>query len=106
MKSYETIEGTNKSLKVHLFYNKGGMNYFHGKEEKRGYYLSVQPVEIKQCDGYQMETSIAFSGAKRLILEVKRQSDKAYNQAVAMHNEELTDLKEYVLSKMNLAQMN
>lgn len=106
MKSYETIEGTNKSLKVHLYYDKGGMNYFHGKEEKRGYYLLVQPVEFMQCDSYQMESYVAFSGAKRLVLEVKRQSDKAYNQAVAMHHEELTDLREYVLSKMKLAQMN
>lgn len=101
MKSYESIEGTNKSLKVHVFYNKGGMNHFHGKEERRGYYISVTPVEIKQCDGYQMESFLAFSGAKRLVLEVKRQSDKAYNQAVAMHKEELTDLREYVLANMN-----
>jgi hypothetical protein len=101
MKSYETIEGTNKSLKVHLFYNKGGMNYFHGKEERRGYYLSVTPVEIEQRNGYQTEHFLMFSGAKRLVLEVKRQSDKAYNQAVAMHNEELKYLREYVLARMN-----
>jgi hypothetical protein len=100
MKSYETIEGTSKSLKINVYYNKGGMNYFHGKEERRGYYLSVTPVEIKQCEGYQMESFLAFSGAKRLVLEVKRQSDKAYNQAVAMHNEELKDLREYVLANM------
>jgi galactokinase/mevalonate kinase-like predicted kinase len=101
MKSYEQIEGTNKSLKVHLFYNKGGMNYFNGKEERRGYYLSVTPVEIEQRNGYQSESFLMFSGVKRLVLEVKRQSDKAYNQAVAMHNEELKDLREYVLAQMN-----
>lgn len=106
MKSYETIEGSIKSLEIKVYYNKGGMNYFHGKEERRGYYLSVTPIEFMQCDSYQMTSYTAFSGAKRLVLEVKRQSDKAYNQAVAMHNEELTDLKEYVLSKMQLAQMN
>lgn len=100
MKSYETIEGTDKSLKVHLYYDKGGMNYFHSTVEKRGYYLSVTPVEIKQCDGYQMESYLAFSGAKRLVLEVKRQSDKAYNQAIAMHKDELTDLRNYVLAKL------
>jgi hypothetical protein len=101
MKSYETIEGTNKSLKINVYYNKGGMNYFHGKEERRGYYLSVTPVEIEQRNGYQTESVLMFSGAKRLVLEVKRQSDKAYNQAVAMHNEELKDLREYVLARMN-----
>ena len=31
-------------IRVELYYDKGGMNYFTGKTERRGYYLSAVPV--------------------------------------------------------------
>ena len=31
MKKYEKIEGSNKELKIEVFYDKGGMNYFNSK---------------------------------------------------------------------------
>lgn len=101
MKKYEQIENTNKSLKIEVYYHKGGMNYYNYQVEKRGYYLSVCPVEIKRENGYSIESFMAFSGVKRLLLEVGRKSDKAYGQAVNMLEQHLPELRTYILSKVN-----
>jgi len=99
MKTYETINGTNKSLKIQVYYNLGGINYFTYKNEARGYYLSVSPVEVSQSNGCTIESYTAFSGTKILLLETKRKSDKAYAQAVELSKNELPRLKEYVLKQ-------
>ena len=88
-------------MKIEVYYNKGGMNYFHGKVERRGYYVSVVPVELTQCNGYQMESFMAFSGVKVFLLEVGRKSDKAYNEAVKLAENEIPRAKELVLAKVN-----
>lgn len=67
-------------IKVELFYSKGGYNYFTGKEEKRGVYVSFCPVSREVRDGYTMESFFAFSGVKFLIKEMKRKSQKALDE--------------------------
>ena len=100
MKKYEKIEGTNKELKIEVFYNKGGMNYFSSKVEPRGYWLSMRQVERKVEDrGIVIESYDMFSGAKAFLLEVKRKSDKAYEQALVLAEEKMMDLKLHVLGK-------
>lgn len=100
MKKYEPIEGTNKELKITVYYAKGGVNYFTGKAEKRGYWLSVTPVEIRQGVGYQSESYMAFSGYKQFLLEVGRQSNKAYNQAVELAKQFEGSMKERVIDEV------
>lgn len=54
MKKYiEVKENSAKvtHLKIELYYDLGGMNYFTGRAENRGYYLSVTPVERGMRDG-------------------------------------------------------
>lgn len=83
MKQY--IEKQGYHLKVQIDYEKGGMNYFSGRESKRGYYIYVQPVRIEKLDGrIIVEQSIMFNGGKKLLFEVARQSQKAYEKACAM----------------------
>lgn len=60
------------NLNVSIYYDLGGMNYFSGKVEKRGYYFSITPEEISR--GFHSYT--AYSGRKALIKEVKRQTKK------------------------------
>lgn len=67
-------------IKVELFYSKGGYNYFTGKEEKRGMYISFTPVSREERDGYSMESFVAFSGVKFLVKEMKRKSQKAIDE--------------------------
>jgi hypothetical protein len=102
MKKYEAIEGTNIELKIQVYYSKGGMNYFQGVNEARGYYISVSPVERSTGDGYTIESSTAFSGTKKLLLEVKRLSNKAYDEAVKLAEAHEAYLKDHVLRKNNL----
>lgn len=101
MKKYiELKEKTRNAthLKIEVYYNKGGMNYFTYKDEKRGYYIAVSPVEKSG----NLESFIAFSGIKQLITEVKRQSEKAYLQAISEGEKLEKNLIDYVCTKNNI----
>lgn len=85
-------------LKVETYYSLGGMNYFTYKNEERGYYLSVVPVER----GNGMEGFVAFSGVKQLLYAVKRKSKKAEEEAEKLSASCLESLINHVLKKNNL----
>lgn len=63
-----------RSIKVYTRYSLGGMNYFFGTMDPRGYYLHVQIVE--QADGMESMTLLDDSGFRVNILPVMRQSAK------------------------------
>lgn len=64
-------------MKVDMHYSKGGLNVFTYKQERRGYYISFQPIRREGI----MESFIAFSGVKFLIREVSRASSKQEREA-------------------------
>jgi hypothetical protein len=100
-KSYEKIEGTDYELKIQVYYDKGGMNYFTSRPEARGYYLSVSPVQVERRDnGIMVESYAAFSGIKALVLPVQRQSPKAEKQAEELAQKMMPELKEQVTSNL------
>ncbi|MFZ9296645.1 MAG: hypothetical protein ACO259_10630 [Bacteroidia bacterium] len=102
MKNYELIKD-NLNLKIEVYYNKGGQNYFTYKNEARGYYLSVTPVNVeKRENNIVIECYTAFSGVKVLLNEVQRQSEKGYKTACELANFKIQDLKNFVLSKNNI----
>lgn len=75
---------TNKDktfLKCELYYSLGGMNYFTGRTEARGYYVSVSPVE--RGDGWESYT--AFSGWKKCVVECARKGKKAEAKALEVY---------------------
>lgn len=72
------------TLKVQVYYNKGGVNWATMREEERGYYFSMTPVRIEDHGNYKVEETRMFSGCKALILPVNRQSQKRFEQAKAM----------------------
>ena len=75
---------TNKEktfLKCELYYSLGGMNYFTGRTEARGYYVSVSPVE--RGDGWVSYT--AFSGWKKCVVECARKGKKAEAKALEVY---------------------
>jgi len=104
METKELIERGGKTLEVTVTYNIGGMNYFQGVSEKRGYYLSVTPVEItKSADGRtQSRRYTAFSGTKILLNEVKRQSNKEFERAKVLAEQEKEKLIKHVMQKNNI----
>lgn len=102
MKKYIKIEGKNTELKIEVYYHKGGLNYFTYKNEPRGYYVSVLPVEIQRMDnGIVMESFAAFSGIKSFLKEVSRKSNKGYNDACIIAEGVIPELTEKVLAKVN-----
>ena len=93
---YEKIEGTeNKYLKFEMFYEKGGMNYWNGGNDKRGYYLSVRIVERKdEGRGFISESFMMFSGIKKLLMEVTRQNKKKLEECITLSKQYEQELKE------------
>lgn len=85
-------------IKVDTYYNLGGMNYWTGKNERRGYYLMVTPVEKRGI----MESVTIFTGIKECIKEVKRQSAKAEAEADEISKYYEDKLIQYVLEKNGL----
>lgn len=96
-KEYKEING--QTLKIELYYNLGGYNYFTGKMSDRGYYGSVTPVKLsKSSEGYTIEEYTAFSGVCKLIHPVKRKSKSAESKAEQIFNEDVKqELIDYVL---------
>lgn len=85
-------------LKVEVYYSLGGYNCWNGKNERRGYYLSVCPVERRG----NMESYVAFSGIKECLKEVSRKSSKAELAAENLAAEKMKDLINYILDKSGL----
>lgn len=77
-----------KFIEVEMFYSKGGMNVFTYKNESRGYYVRICPVEVMR----NMVSFVAFSGTKFCILECTRKSAKVEREAIAAANDECREL--------------
>lgn len=80
-------------VKVYLDYQLGGVNWANGQHEPRGYYAHVVPVSLEDCgDGVVMETCVAFSGGKWVLVECRRQSPKKEAEARKLFEERYRDL--------------
>lgn len=101
MKEYEKVEGTDYELKIQVYYDKGGMNYFTSRPEQRGYYVSVSPVQVeRRGNGIMVESYAAFSGVKMLVLPVQRQSPKAEAEAREKAMQVLPELKDAIKERI------
>jgi hypothetical protein len=72
----------NNNLKVKIYYDLGGLNMFTHTPKKRGYYISVTPVERSERNGVKLETITAFTGYSELLQECNRKSKKAEALAI------------------------
>lgn len=69
-------EFNQEHLEVEVFYSLGGMNYFSGRVEPRGYWVSVQPMtKTRMCSSF-----VGFTGVKGLIREAHRFSQKTLEE--------------------------
>lgn len=94
----------NNYVEVETKYNIGGMNYFTSREEARGYYLHVSPVEERRYDsGATSRIYQGFSGTKQLIHEVKRKSEKQALIADEKAYDRIQDLVEHVCEKNDIS---
>lgn len=101
MKKYIPIINETKNanfLKIEIYYSLGGMNYFTGRAENRGYYISVSPVYKNGIT----ESYTSFTGIKHCLNTVSRKSEKAYNNALTIAPEILHTLVNAVCAKNNI----
>ena len=94
------------SLRVELYYSLGGMNYWTYKQDGRGYYLSVTPVERTQHNGYMTEGYTMGSGVKMLIKEVNRKSAKVAAEAEVLAQPHIQELIDYICNKEGVEVIN
>lgn len=95
MEKYLATTTPNKFIKIYTYYKKDTMNYFTYKNEARGYYLSVTPVE--RARGFE-----AFTGFKILLKEVTRASKKAEAEAEAIAERDWKKYAEIAANKAGL----
>jgi hypothetical protein len=101
-KLLQTTKSEEQKIEVSVSYSLGGMNYFSGRQEPRGYYLHVSPIKIEQHEGYTSRSFTAFSGGKWLILEAKRKSPKQLAQAVELAKHKEDEAVKHILLKSGL----
>jgi hypothetical protein len=96
MKNYQPIPGSNLQARVEIYYNKGSNEAWN--RSARGYYLSVQPVEIIKVNpaGYELERSDPRHGVKLLLIETTRKTVKGYNAAVKIAAPQIDELITYI----------
>lgn len=102
MKRYEKIEGSEKEFKISVDYCKGGNNAWSGRNDERGYYLTV--IVVSRTDygnGVIVESYELYGGGlKKLILSVPRKSEKSYGKAVELSGEYVEIMKSKLAHKI------
>ena len=81
-----------------IYYSKGGMNYFTGRDEPRGSYFSIRP--FYETDTYRQYHG--FSGGKVLVLPCGRQSKNRYLEAKRMMDALVTTYLEGFCAERNI----
>jgi hypothetical protein len=89
-------------IKVHMAYQLGGMNYFQGQQDARGYYLHVGPIERgKTFESFTL--SLNDKGSfKVFIKEVKRKSKGGLADAERMALETLDKYLGIICERMGI----
>lgn len=89
IKMYMKVKGSDtRKIKIETCYYKGGTNWFTGKIDERGYYLSARLIEMTEEYGCVLDSY--SNGYKMLIKAVtrasKKQEDEADKQALQCIN--------------------
>ena len=101
------IEEDGKTYDVDIYYSLGGVNWFTGNNEGRGFYLSVSPVELTMDDNDNVmwRSTILGSGIKQLVVPLNRYNSKRLERCAKQILDNLethsifTTLFEHVKSK-------
>jgi hypothetical protein len=102
IKQLPILNNKANTLQVELYYSKGGMNYFTGTNERRGLYLSVSPLEIKEYEGGGRSIGyVGFSGTKKCVKEMARFNQKQFDNFVVDEND-IEPLMNHVIKQNNL----
>ena len=94
----------NTQIKVEVYYSRGAWNFATGKDDPRGYWLSVQPVKFTEEAGVKLVTISLFSGLKQFLTATKadRKGGKNEQTAIRLAEQYEKGLLEQVCIKENL----
>lgn len=96
-KYLEVAQGDATHIKVKVYYDLGGHNYFTGKNLARGIKLSVSPV----TKGDGVERYKAFKGSSIHLKDMKRFNQKTCNEFLVDPVEE-KNMIDYVCRENNI----
>lgn len=102
MKQYYKVKDSKTEIKMSTGYDLGGMNYFSGAVNRRGYYLYAQPVERSDSNGFRCESTTLFSGFKVMLVEVSRKGKKAEATAEKLALEQSYQYAEKLANQLGL----
>ena len=102
-KKYLPTTGTTE-LKVEVYYSLGGFNLGTYRDDPRGYWLSVTPVNHSEQNGVRYESVVLGSGLKKFLKETKsdRRGGKAEREAVELAKQFEAELVNQVCVKEKL----
>jgi len=78
-----------KVVRVTVSYTKGGLNMFTYKEDKRGYWMHIQPMRIEVGEQVTVSHYTPSAGRRMLVLEAAKFSAAGLEKAKAMAAETL-----------------
>lgn len=94
------------ALELSVDYALGGINWYNGHNEGRGYYLYCTPVTYteREYNGqtYRSVSQILGQGSKMLLKEVGRRSSNAEAEAVELAKTKKDELIKFVCEKYNI----
>ncbi len=102
MKQYYKVKDSKTEIKMSTGYDLGGMNYFSGAVNRRGYYLYAQPVERSDSNGFRCESTTLFSGFKVMLVEVSRKGKKAEATAEDLAREQAQRYAEQLAGQLGM----
>lgn len=83
IKNKDSLGIRENKMKINIYYDLGGYNYLTNQQKRRGYYVSVGPVEKKGL----CESVTAFTGYYFCLFEANRKSKKQMERAINEHKE-------------------
>lgn len=89
------------ALDVSFNYQEGGCNWYYGKTESRGIYVSVTPVKVIQNDGYSVVQQELGKGGKMLMVELTRRNKKKL-EALEFTDPRVKECIQYVCNQYNI----
>lgn len=98
-------EAKEEFLIVSLTYQLGGVNWFTGRDEGRGFYVHVSPITEEKHDGYTMRGFSIGTGLKTMVSPARAFSLKTLENLANIlksggwHPEKIEDMKVEVLKQ-------
>ena len=104
IKMYMNVKNSDtKKIKIETYYSKNKQNWFNGKYDERGYYVSALLVEVVNKGTYTVESyTIPSSGYKILVKAVTRASKKQEEEADKQALQYINTLVDKICAENNI----